>query len=200
MSTKLQRINERKTWTKFEDCTGILGPEESVTFQSNEIINLNLNLKNIKEERDDTSQDKINVSSIVVCRNCGETGHWTLKCPKQVNIKDTKDTELTKNKYVPIHLKENKKENKNPIEGYSLKITNLSKETNEDDLINLFGRFGNIRRIFIAKNFETKISRGFAFITFSRKWEGQNAIDKLNKYGYDNLILQVEWADHNKND
>jgi hypothetical protein len=22
-------------------------------------------------------------SSIVICRNCGETGHWTLKCPKR---------------------------------------------------------------------------------------------------------------------
>ncbi len=37
-------------------------------------------------------------------------------------------------------------------------------------------------------------SRGFAFVNFTHRDEGQRAINKLNGFGYDNLILKVEWA------
>ena len=64
----------------------------------------------------------------------------------------------------------------------------------EQDLSDLFGRFGHVQRIFIAKDRETGESRGFAFINFTRREEAQAAIDTLDGFGYANLILSVSWA------
>jgi len=53
---------------------------------------------------------------------------------------------------------------------------------------------GPITRIYVAFDRETGESRGFAFINFVNREDAQRAIDKLDGYGYDNLILRVEWA------
>lgn len=76
----------------------------------------------------------------------------------------------------------------------SVRVTNLSEDVTEDDLYELFGAFGHVQRVFIAKDRETGESRGFAFVNFTHKDDGQRAINKLNGFGYDNLILKVEWA------
>ena len=76
----------------------------------------------------------------------------------------------------------------------SVRVTNLSEDTKEQDLVELFGPFGNISRIYIAYDRETRESRGFAFINFVRREDAQRAINKLDGYGYDSLILRVEWA------
>ena len=36
--------------------------------------------------------------------------------------------------------------------------------------------------------------QGFAFVHYYDKSDAQKAIDKLNGFGYDHLILKVEWA------
>jgi translation initiation factor 3 subunit G len=76
----------------------------------------------------------------------------------------------------------------------SVRVTNLSEDTGEADLNDLFGPFGPIQRIFIAKDRETGESRGFAFVNFVYREDAQRAIDKLDGHGYDNLILSVSWA------
>ena len=64
----------------------------------------------------------------------------------------------------------------------------------EQDLQELFRPLGSITRIYIAFNRETGESRGFAFVNFINRDDAQRAINKLDGYGYDNLILRVEWA------
>ena len=76
----------------------------------------------------------------------------------------------------------------------SVRVTNLSEDVTEADLYDLFGAFGNIVRIFIAKDRETGESRGFAFVNFVHREDAQRAINKLDGYGYDSLILSVTWA------
>lgn len=76
----------------------------------------------------------------------------------------------------------------------SVRVTNLAEDVVEQDLSDLFGRFGHVQRIFIAKDRETGESRGFAFINFTRREEAQAAIDTLDGFGYANLILSVSWA------
>ena len=76
----------------------------------------------------------------------------------------------------------------------SVRVTNLSEDTREDDLRDLFSPFGQISRVYVAYDRETGESRGFAFINFVYRADGQRAIDKLDGYGYDSLILRVEWA------
>ena len=76
----------------------------------------------------------------------------------------------------------------------SVRVTNLSEDVTEGDLEELFGAFGQVQRIFIAKDRETGESRGFAFVNFIHRDDAQRAINKLNGFGYDNLILDVSWA------
>jgi translation initiation factor 3 subunit G len=76
----------------------------------------------------------------------------------------------------------------------SVRVTNLSEDVSEADLFELFGAFGHVQRIFIAKDRETGESRGFAFVNFVHREDAQRAIDKLDGYGYDNLILSVSWS------
>jgi len=75
-------------------------------------------------------------------------------------------------------------------------VTNLSEDTTDDDLRQLFREFGAISRIFLAKDKNTGKSKGFAFVTFHAKESAQAAMDKLNRKGWDiyNVILSIEWA------
>ncbi|EWM26171.1 initiation factor 3g [Nannochloropsis gaditana] len=76
----------------------------------------------------------------------------------------------------------------------TIRVTNVSEDTTDDDLKNLFGRFGVLHRVFLAKDKERNTSRGFAFVSFLKKEDAQKAMDSLQGYGYDHLILRLEWA------
>lgn len=72
----------------------------------------------------------------------------------------------------------------------SVSIPCLLSKRNQD----LFSPFGPVSRVYIAVDRETGESRGFGFVNFVYRADGQHAIDKLDGYGYDSLILRVEWA------
>eukprot|EP00413_Alexandrium_margalefii_P044113 CAMPEP_0204598654 /NCGR_PEP_ID=MMETSP0661-20131031/54423_1 /ASSEMBLY_ACC=CAM_ASM_000606 /TAXON_ID=109239 /ORGANISM="Alexandrium margalefi, Strain AMGDE01CS-322" /LENGTH=308 /DNA_ID=CAMNT_0051609363 /DNA_START=63 /DNA_END=989 /DNA_ORIENTATION=- len=76
----------------------------------------------------------------------------------------------------------------------SLRVTNLSEDCREGDLQDLFGQCGRLQRVYLAKDMDTGLSRGFAFITYYTREDAQKAIAKLHGHGYDNLILQVQFA------
>lgn len=76
----------------------------------------------------------------------------------------------------------------------SVRVTNLSEDVTEQDLFDLFGAFGHVLRIFIAKDRDTGESRGFAFVNFVHREDALRAIAKLDGYGYDSLILSVQFA------
>ena len=105
--------------------------------------------------------------------------------------------------YVPPHLRAGA--NRLPTPGSSLnprerddsntlRVTNLSEDTTDDDVRELFGRFGRISRVFLAKDRETNRSKGFAFVSFHDRADAVRAMEKLDKKGYDNLIIRVEFA------
>jgi len=77
----------------------------------------------------------------------------------------------------------------------TIRVTNLSEDTKESDLADLFRAFGPISRIYLAKDKITNLSKGFAFINFVYRDDAAKAIEKLSgKFGYDHLILHLEWA------
>lgn len=76
----------------------------------------------------------------------------------------------------------------------TIRVTNLSESTTESDLQDLFQRFGRISRIYLAKDKETLQSRGFAFVSFVSKDDAAKAMEELQGFGYDHLILKLEWA------
>jgi len=76
----------------------------------------------------------------------------------------------------------------------TIRVTNISEETTESDLQELFSPFGRISRVYLAKDKETLQSRGFAFVSFAHREDAARAMDKLQGHGYDHLILKLEWA------
>lgn len=76
----------------------------------------------------------------------------------------------------------------------TIRVTNISEDTTEADLQELFQPFGRISRVYLAKDKETMISRGFAFVSFVHREDAARAMDKLQGHGYDHLILKLEWA------
>nr|CAH0103147.1 unnamed protein product [Daphnia galeata] len=79
-------------------------------------------------------------------------------------------------------------------EGCTVRVTNLSENARDSDLQELFGRIGEISRIFLSKDKNTGQSRGFAFVSYKRREDAERAIKTLNGFGYDHLILTVEWS------
>ncbi|KAG6332105.1 hypothetical protein ID866_6985, partial [Astraeus odoratus] len=76
----------------------------------------------------------------------------------------------------------------------TLRVTNISEETQENDLRELFGAFGRVVRVYVGRDRETGVGKGFAFVSFEDRANAQRAMEKLNGKGYDNLILSVQWS------
>jgi translation initiation factor 3 subunit G len=76
----------------------------------------------------------------------------------------------------------------------TIRVTNISESTTEADLQDLFQPFGRISRVYLAKDKETMLSRGFAFVSFVHREEAATAMENLQGFGYDHLILKLEWA------
>jgi len=76
----------------------------------------------------------------------------------------------------------------------SLRVSNLSEDVSEEDLAELFRPFGGVSRVFLAVDRNTGENRGFAFVTYHVRADAERAMATLNGYGYDNLILSVQWA------
>jgi translation initiation factor 3 subunit G len=76
----------------------------------------------------------------------------------------------------------------------TIRVTNISESTTEADLQDLFQPFGRISRVYLAKDKETMHSRGFAFVSFVHREDAASAMEKLQGFGYDHLILKLEWA------
>ncbi|VDK29922.1 unnamed protein product [Dibothriocephalus latus] len=80
------------------------------------------------------------------------------------------------------------------LDGYSIRVTNLPENTNEDDLRDIFSRFGQVIRIYPAKNKKTQMNRGFAYISYLTEEEAAEAIFTADGMRYGHLILKVDWA------
>ncbi|NOT46981.1 MAG: RNA-binding protein, partial [Acidobacteria bacterium] len=61
-----------------------------------------------------------------------------------------------------------------------LYVGNLSFNTSQQDLNELFGTVGTVESTNIIEDRETGRSRGFGFVEMSSKEEGNSAIEQLN--------------------
>ena len=76
----------------------------------------------------------------------------------------------------------------------TLRVTNVSEYAEEDEMRDLFGRWGRVTRVFLAKDRETGRAKGFAFVSFAERGDASKACAKMDGFGYNNLILRVEFA------
>ncbi|KAI0065049.1 translation initiation factor 3 RNA-binding subunit [Artomyces pyxidatus] len=158
----------------------------------------------------------------VSCRLC-KGDHFTAKCPYKDSLAGLEgadapppmgdDGELGAaptaaapsaggpSKYVPPSMRGNR----GPGESMSrpggnrddlptLRVTNISEDTQENDLRDLFGAFGRVARVYVGRDRETGVGKGFAFVSFEEKAHAQKAMEKTHGRGYDSLILNVQWS------
>ena len=76
----------------------------------------------------------------------------------------------------------------------TLRVTNVSEMAEEGELRDMFERFGRVTRVFLAKDRDTGLAKGFAFISFADRGDAVKACQKMDGYGFKHLILRVEFA------
>jgi translation initiation factor 3 subunit G len=209
-----KNVARRRKLRKFGDCEGkSAGPEEGYTqLASSFPFILRPRTKDEAEkEEEEAKLNKIKSekSGVAQCRFCGESGHFSMRCPKR----DTIEVELPvgdpstggsggrEGRYVPpvrrgggagrgIGLGVNG----GYADEYKIRITNISQDAQDSDIRDLFREFGHITRVYLAKDRYTNLCRGFAFVSFSLHADAERAVEVMNGHGYDNLILRVEHA------
>ncbi|KAL2623625.1 hypothetical protein R1flu_003830 [Riccia fluitans] len=211
-------VVRRRSLKKFGDALG-QNASDNLTVVSTEEIFLErtrpAGQQGQKQEEKGAELASLGNASLIVCRTCGKKGeHWTSKCPfkelvanRGFNIGErppgeedlgTASVGPGKASYVPPSMRGGKQGDGESMrkgrDDNSIRVTNLSEDTREQDLQELFRPFGSISRIYVAFDRDTGLSRGFAFINFVNREDAVRAINKLDGYGYDNLILRVEWA------
>lgn len=75
-----------------------------------------------------------------------------------------------------------------------LYVGNLSFNTTENDLQDLFAAVGPVQEVIIMQDRMTMKSRGFGFVTMSETADGQKAIDKFHGQQVDGRALTVNEA------
>ncbi|KAK1353996.1 Eukaryotic translation initiation factor 3 subunit G [Heracleum sosnowskyi] len=207
-----KHVVERRAWRKFGDAV-----DEDVgvrlTMTSVEDVFLDRHMpygsKGEEPKKSQSSQNEEGSGVLQVCRNCGRKGdHWTARCPyKDLNqpnesFPDTSDVtsvkDVKKGAYVPPSRRGGEKSKGSDMrrgtEENSVRVTNLSEDTREADLNELCSTFGPVTRTYVSNDQRTGTCRGFGFVNFVNRADAEKAIKVLNGYGYDNLILHVEWA------
>ncbi len=78
--------------------------------------------------------------------------------------------------------------------GTKLYVGNLSFNTTENELQELFAQAGTVQEVTLMQDKFTGKSRGFAFVTMSSDEDAQNAISKLNGQTVEGRALTVNEA------
>ncbi|KAF2318892.1 hypothetical protein GH714_011474 [Hevea brasiliensis] len=215
-----KRAMERRNWAKFGDAVHE-DVGSRLTMVSTEEILLErprapgTKVEETKMPGDNLAQLGKAGAVLMVCRTCGKKGdHWTSRCPYKDLAPQPEGfidkpaaaepvaaaaAGATKGAYVPPSMRAGAERTvgsdmRRRNEENSVRVTNLSEDTREPDLLELFRTFGPVSRVYVAIDQKTGVSRGFGFVNFVNKEDAERAINKLNGYGYDNLILRVEWA------
>lgn len=201
----------RKTWPKFgESKDDKPGPNAATTTIAEDVL---LQFVSNKEE-DKTEEDPFETlkDKGFKCRNCGGD-HWTSKCPHDKSLMAERalekapaaslgaqgdDKKQQSNKYVPPGRREGSRLIDSSMRGRddvaAIRISHLSDSTTDKDLEDLVSPFGPIQKLFLAKDKTTNLCKGFAYVHFKLKSDAERAINSLNGFGYDHLILTVDWS------
>ncbi|GFP80342.1 eukaryotic translation initiation factor 3 subunit g [Phtheirospermum japonicum] len=211
-----KRAVERRSWPKFGDAVQEDVGARLTMVSTEEIVLKRPRAPGTIQEDTKTVGDPLTQGKgvLMLCRTCGKKGdHWTSRCPYK-DLAQPSETFIdkpptdapaapsgTKGTYVPPSMRGGpgatdrvSSDMRRRNDENSVRVTNLSEDTREPDLHELFCPFGSLSRVYVAIDQKTGTSRGFGFVNFVNREDAERAVNMLNGYGYDNLILRVEWA------
>jgi translation initiation factor 3 subunit G len=198
------RVAERKAWAKFGAEKGkAAGPQtDTVSVAENIVFRPTSNWKASTEDKGDEDKKKLELKNAKIkCRICSGD-HFTTKCP----FKDTMAPEgadapadmpddapggsgglgAGSGGYVPPHLRgkmgggEKMGGKFDRDDSATLRVTNVSEIAEEQDLRDMFSRYGHVTRVFLAKDRETGRAKGFAFISYADRDDAAKACEKMD--------------------
>lgn len=187
-----KNVAKRRNWEKFGVSKGLPpGPDSASTSFVVDDVFIEYNRD---KPIDDSVQNPLSMlkdkpGKSLKCRHCGGA-HWSIKCPNKDRIDTIKkgSIEEKKNqKYVPLFKREGFEKKKRSREN-TIHVSNITQNATENDIRELFQSFGKIKNIYYHNQ------KGFAFVTFDSLRVCQQAVERVNGYGYDHLILAVTEA------
>jgi len=205
---------ERRKWTKF----GLSkkdgpGPNAATTVIADDVQMQFLAGKDEIPEENPFAKIQAEGKGLVRCRFCHDN-HFSAKCPfkdsgipadmiispRDVEEKRVVDSDAKPGIYVPPgsrgggNRKGETMGQSSRKDETTIRVSNLPESMSETDMQELCNPFGKIDRIFLAKDRTTGVCKGFAFVTYQTRETAARALRALNGYGYDHLILNVEWS------
>mmetsp|Transcript_13619 Transcript_13619/g.17688 ORF Transcript_13619/g.17688 Transcript_13619/m.17688 type:complete len:222 (+) Transcript_13619:144-809(+) len=81
---------------------------------------------------------------------------------------------------------------------YTLKVDNLSFDTNADVLKDKFGKYGEVGDVYIPRDRYSQKPRGFAFVRFIDKRDAEDAMDAMDSKDLDGREIRVQFARHDR--
>ncbi|GJJ10545.1 hypothetical protein Clacol_004772 [Clathrus columnatus] len=216
------RVAERKHWNKFGQEKGNKPGPDRATTTVGESVTLKLSIGNKTNEPEPTQEQQVKNSLAnkkISCRLC-KGDHFTSKCPYKdtLGVLDGADTPPvgdddgiapatdapaapSTGKYVPPSMRGAANAGRGGESMFrsredlpTLRVTNVSEDTTDNDLRDLFSNFGRVVRVYIGRDRDTGIGKGYAFVSFEDRAAAQKAMDKVHGMGYDNLILNCQWS------
>ena len=198
------RVAERKSWAKFGQEKGkAAGPQtDTVSVAENIVFRPQSNWKAAQDDKGDEDKKKLELKNAKIkCRICSGD-HFTTKCP----FKDTMAPEgadapadmpddapggagglgAGSGGYVPPHMRgkmgggEKMGGKFDRDDSATLRVTNVSEFAEEQDLRDMFSRYGHVTRVFLAKDRETGRAKGFAFISYADRSDAAKACEKMD--------------------
>ena len=151
----------------------------------------------VKQEiKQEIQLDKDNKKSIVNCRHCNSSEHWSIKCPMlEFERRQKEEMEEVQKKQEEQKRQDDfikaRKEKDNLI---GIKVSDFDTDFSEQQLKDHFKQFGNIHHFYNVKNKKTGKPSGTIYITYATQEENDRALIEIPRKNMGYIFPCVEIA------